>query len=61
MQWLALSSKEKPYTISDKHRSKILAILAESYYKEDEAFHLHENYLYNLSEIEVRSIVDIVN
>jgi len=51
MQWLPLSSEDKPYTISDAVRSKILAVLADSCYVESEAFLLCENIVYDFTEM----------
>ncbi len=59
MQWLSLSSKAKPYTISDAVRSKILAMLADSFYSESDAFALCENYTYNFSDIETSNIEEM--
>lgn len=59
MQWRPLSSEDKPYTISDAVRSKMLAVLADSRYSESEAFALLEDYVYDFSEIETRTIGDM--
>ncbi len=60
MQWLPLTSKAEPYTISDAVRSKMLALLSDSCYSESEAFMLRENHIYDFSEIETRTIGDMV-
>lgn len=60
MQWLPLFSKAEPYTIPDAVRSKILAVLSCSYYNESEAFILNEGFVYDLSEIETRTISSII-
>ena len=60
MQWSPLFSKEKPYTITTILRSKILAILSGSCYNESQAFMLNEGIVYDLSEIEIRTIRSII-
>ena len=50
MQWLLpLSSEDKPYTISDAIRSKMLAVLSDSLYSESDAFLLREDIVYDFS------------
>ena len=60
MQWLPLSSKAEPYTISDVARSKMLAVLADSRYRESEAFALSENHTYDFSDIGIYTIGEII-
>ena len=60
MQWLPLYSDNKPYTISDTVRSKMLAVLADSYYIESEAFALSENHTYDFSDIGIYTIGEII-
>jgi len=60
MQWLPLYAEAKPYTISDTARSKILAVLSDSCYNESDAFMLNEGFVYDLSEIETRTIRSII-
>ena len=51
MQWLLLFSEDKPYTISDAVRSKMLVVLSDSRYVESEAFALCEDTVYDFSKI----------
>ncbi len=60
MQWLPLYSKAEPYTVSTTVRSKMLAVLSESYYNESEAFMLKERFVYDLSEMDTRTISSII-
>ena len=59
-KWLPLSSEDKPYIISDAVRSKMLAVLVDSCYSESEAFELNENYTYDLSDIWIYTIGEII-
>ena len=61
MSWSSFY-EDKPYVISDALRSKILAVLSDSRYAEGEAFALREDedIVYDFSEIETRTIGDMV-
>ena len=59
MKWSATSQSEA-YLIADKTRSKLLSILSDSYYSEEDAFHLKEEYVYDFSDIERLSISTII-
>ena len=59
MTWSSFC-EDKPYTISDAVRSKMLAVLSDSRYAESEAFALCENQTYDFSDIGICTIGEII-
>ena len=59
MKWSSSFNESEAYFISDKVRSKILAILSSSHYCEREAFSLSEDYIYDFSDMETCTISDM--
>ena len=51
MSWSSSFFEDAVYIISDALRSKILAILADSLYRESEAFTLSEDVIYDFSRM----------
>ena len=51
MSWSSSFSEDTAYVISDALRSKILAVLADSMYRECEAFTLSEDAIYDFSKM----------
>ncbi len=60
MLWSSSFNESEAYFISDKIRSKILAILSSSHFCEREAFNLSEDYIYDFSGIETFTISDMI-
>ena len=51
MSWSSSLSEDTAYVLSDALRSKILAVLADSLYRESEAFTLSEDVIYDFSKV----------
>jgi len=51
MTWSSSFSEDSAYVISDALRSKILAVLSDSLYRESEAFTLNEDVIYDFNKM----------
>ena len=51
MSWSSSLLEDTAYVISDALRSKILAVLADSLYRESEAFTLNEDVIYDFGKM----------